>query len=156
MNLQDLSKKNKKINLYQTFNAMRVFLNLYCENHQADDIAMLLGGLHLANNTEDWQENPRTWDPPAWEDWIDGVNKTLYDLNIQKNPKEILYDEWMAFMCMKNYLQLFYNQFSYSDIKNVLILVESVQQSTSNIVWNMWLQSIQHSVNNTYKLDGWY
>lgn len=49
---------HKTINLYQTFNAMRVFFNLYCEKNKADDIAMLLGGLHLANNTDDWQENP--------------------------------------------------------------------------------------------------
>jgi len=147
---------NKKLTLYQTFNAMRVFLNLYCERNKADDITMLLGGLHLANNSNDWQENPRTWDPPAWEDWMDGVNKTLQDLHIQEDPKKILYDEHTAFLCMKNYLQLFYNQFSYDDIKQVLNLLQSAQQNSNNAVWNIWLLSIQHSMNETYELDGWH
>lgn len=144
------------LTLLESFNAMRTFLNLYCEQNKADDIVMLLGGLHLANNHSDWQENPRTFDPPAWDDWMDGVHKTLQDLNIKDNPKVISYDDKASFLCMKNYLQLFYNQFSFDDIGDVLKVLDSANQEKNNFVWNQWMKSIDHVKNNTYDLDTWY
>ena len=114
---------------------------------------MLLGGLRLFKDHQDWRENPTTWDSAAWEDWMDGVNKTLKDLSITQNPKKVLYDEQIAFLCMQNYLQLFYDQFPFSDIGIILKNLKKSEHTPSDPTWQQWLQAIKHSINETYPLD---
>lgn len=144
---------SKKLTSFQVFNSMRIYLSIYHTKTNAEDIGMLLGGLQLFKDFDDWQENPETWDPPAWEDWMDGVDKTLNDLKIKTHFKKIAYDEDIAFLCMKNYLQLLYNQFSFEDVGNLLKILNNSQSTTSDPIWQQWLQAIDHSINNTYPLD---
>ncbi len=146
--------KNKKLTFFQTFNAMRIFLSMYFDKHRSSDLGIILSSLRLFKDKSNWKENPTTWDPAAWEDWMDGVEKTLYDLGIQKNSKEIDYTPWVAFLCMKNYLQLFYDEISYEIIGEILVLLNSVKEnSVNNIVWFDWLTAINHAINETYELD---
>lgn len=145
----------KSLTLFQAFNAMRVFLNLYFDKTKADDIAILLGGLHLSNNHYDWKENPQTWDSAAWDDWMDGVHKTLQDMKVDQDPKEFIYDEWIAFLCMKNYLQLFYDQVPFQDVNQLLKFLNEIQRVDTNVEWKQWLLAINHSIHETYELDAW-
>lgn len=146
-----INKEN--LNLLQAYNAMRIFLSLYHEKASKEDIAMLLGGLRLFKDKEDWQENPETWDSPAWQDWMDGVNKTLQDLDIKQDPKAILYDDTMAYLCMKNYLQLLYNQFPFENIQELLKIMASSMRVESDAIWQAWLQAMKHAKHETYSLD---
>jgi len=144
---------NKKLTLLQTFNAMRVFLSLYQDKTHDEDIAILLGGLHLFQDRPDWEKNPTTWDSAAWEDWMDGVHKTLSDLQIKQSPKTYIYNEVTAFLCMKNYLELFYNQVPFTGVKNVLKVINKIDPVINNSNWKEWENAVNHAFNKTYALD---
>lgn len=135
-----------KLTFFQTFNAMRIYLTSYFEKTGAADIAILLSGLKLDSSRPNWKEDLWTWDQAMFEDWMDGVNKTLKDLNIQENPNQKLYDEWTAFLCMKNYLQLLYEQIPFDDVRDVLKVLQNVKHSSDNLEWLHWLDCIQNSI----------
>lgn len=145
--------KLKQLTFFQTFNAMRIFLSLYYDRTHADNIGMLLGALRLFKDSEDWRENPATWDSAAWEDWMDGVHKTMQDLGITQNPKLIIYNDEIVFLCIKNYLQLFYDQFPFPDIGIILEYLKNSKHISSDPIWQQLLQAIDHSINETYPLD---
>ena len=145
---------NKTLTFFQAFNAARTFLSMYLDKHKSADLAIILSSLRLFKDQDDWKENPVTWDPAAWQDWMDGVNKTLRDLNIQEDPKELIYSPWVAFLCLKNYLQLFYNEIPYDIIGEILNLLNSVKEGvTNNKIWLDWLKAINHAIYETYELD---
>ncbi len=131
------------LTMFQTFNSMRMYMTQYFHETSDEDVGLLLSGLMLSNDREDWQKNPRTWDPVAWDDWMEGVIKTLSDMNISDHPKEILYDEQMAFLCMKNYLQIFYLQIKFEGIKNILKNINAVKINSDTFEWSSWLNCIQ-------------
>lgn len=138
----------------QNFNAMRIFLHLYIEKYPSVDLTVILASLHVFKDNPDWKENPLTWDPAAWDDWMNGVYKTLKDMNIQQDPKNIIYDENLSFLCMTNFLYLFYQEIPYEDVGNLLARLNDATQSTSDDIWNMWLQAVNHSIHDTFLLDG--
>jgi hypothetical protein len=84
---------------------------------------------------------------------MNGVNKTLHDLNVKEDPKKILYDSWISFMCMKNFLLLFYQEIPYEDIDKILQMLNSAKQTSNNPIWNQWILATNYSINETYPLD---
>jgi len=60
----------KKLTELQAFNAMRRFLEGYYERTNSDDVGSLLGDLQLC-------QDGGTFDPAAWEDWMDAVEEVL-------------------------------------------------------------------------------
>lgn len=139
---------DQKLNFLQTFNAMRIFLSMYLDQKESSDLSIILSSLRLFKDSFDWRENPMTWDPAAWDDWMRGVYKTLNDLNIKKKPKDLLYDTELAFLCMKNYLQLFYEEIPYEVLSDILKCLDDRKRS-----WPIWEISVNHSINETYSLD---
>lgn len=146
--------KNYKLNLFETFNSMRIFLRDYWNKTDDEDIALILSGMQLVKDRIDWKENPETWDPPAWSDWMNGVNQTLKDLKVNTNPKRVIFNEETAFLCMKNYLQLFYNQFPFEGVKNILIIINKINPEEMNThLWLHWLSCIKYATEKPYDLD---
>lgn len=132
--------------MFQNFNAMRMYLTSYFKSTKDADIGLLLSGLKLSNAHNNWKENLETWDAAAWDDWMDGVNKTLKDLNIHKDPKHIKYNELIAFLCMKNYLQLFYNQIAFQGVGNILQIINKTTPLSNNKEWQHWLNCVDESI----------
>ena len=65
----------KNLTMFQNFNAMRMYMTEYFEETKDEDIGLLLSGMKLSNDADDWRENPQTWDAAAWDDWMEGVKK---------------------------------------------------------------------------------
>ena len=143
----------KKLSFFQNFNAMRIFLSMYFNQTRSADIGIILSSLRLFKDRLDWKENLSTWDPAAFQDWMNGVNKTLQDLDIKQDPRNIEYDQVTAFLCMKNFLLLFYKEIPYEDIGTILHMLNIAKYTKKNIVWSQWLLAIHHSINKTYPLD---
>lgn len=61
---------DKKLTQLQAFQAMVKFLEGFYERTSSDDVAVLLGGMQMF-------PDGGTFDPAAWEDWIDAVNEVL-------------------------------------------------------------------------------
>jgi len=131
---------------------MRMYMTKHFEKTRDDDIGLLLSGMKLSNNIEDWRENPRTWDSAAWDDWMEGVNKTLCDMHITQDPKKVLYDEQMAFLCMKNYLQIFYTQITFEGVKNILKIINATKIDSDTPEWNSWLNCIQAAIDQEHDI----
>ncbi len=149
--------KQYTLTFFQTFNAMRVFFSIQYDKTQSDKLGTLCGALNLWKQRPDWQENPQTFDPTAWQDWIDAVNKTLKDLySTSKNPKDVVYDEETAFLCMKNYLQHFYDQTSWESIKMLLQNMQEASTTKNSQLWSEWLEAIDHALHETYELDVYF
>jgi len=109
-------KKMKHFSFIQTFNAMRIFFSMRYERTQLDQLGTLCGDYNLWKDKPDWKENPDTFDPAAWRDWVKSVLKTLQELGINKDPKTIIFNEEIAFLCMQNCLQAFYDHTPWEDI----------------------------------------
>ena len=137
----------KKLTMFQNFNAMRMYMTGYFEETKDEDIGLLLSGMKLSNDTDDWRENLRTWDAAAWDDWMEGVKKTLYEDNIAQDPKKFLYNEQQAFLCMKNYLQLFYKEVAFEGIKNILNIINTIKiGAAADENWIYWLACVQAAI----------
>lgn len=143
-----------KISFFQTFNAMRIYLTSYVKKTNAQDIAILLSGLKLDSSRPNWKEDLWTWDQAMFEDWMDGVHKTLHDLNIKDDPKKVLYNENMAFLCLRNYLQLFYEQIPFDDVKEILKILYSIKQSPEDPGWQHWLACINAAIEQEFTILG--
>jgi hypothetical protein len=146
----------KKLTFFQTFNAMRIFLSMQYDKAQSDHIGTICGSLNLWKKKPDWKENPDTFDPTAWKDWLKSVSKTLHDFNINRNPKTIIFNEEIAFICMQNYLQCFYDQTPWEDVGIILENLKNSEQIDTDPTWQQWLQAVDHSINETYELDVYF
>src|SRR3990167_6475742 len=135
-----------QLTMFQNFNAMRLYMMKYFQQTKDEDIGLLLSDLMLSSNFSDWRESPRTWDSAAWDDWMAGVHKTLKDLNITQDPKKILYNEQTAFLCMKNYLQIFYTQITFEGVKNILKIINAIKINSDTDEWNSWLSCIKAAI----------
>jgi len=67
-----------KLTKLQAFNAMVKFLEGYYEKTKSDDIGSLLGDLQLFSDGG-------TFDPAAWDDWIESVTAIL-----KKNEEQVI------------------------------------------------------------------
>jgi len=143
----------KTLTFFQTFNAMRIFLSMQYDKDQSDHIGTICGALNLWKKNFDWKENPDTFDPTAWQDWMKAVHKALQNLNIHQEPTKIMFNDEIAFLCLQNYIQIFYDQTPWEDIGALLNKVKQAQHSNPDPVWQEWLQAIDHSINETYELD---
>jgi hypothetical protein len=57
------------LNEEEAFKAMVIFLERYYNETHSDDIGSLLSDLILLN------DNGKTADPAAWNDWLNAINK---------------------------------------------------------------------------------
>lgn len=146
--------KYDRLTFFQVFNAMRQYLTSYLDIQENGDISILLSGLKLDTSRKNWKENLWTWDQAALEDWMSGVEKTLKDLHIKDDPKNVTYNEWTAFLCMKNYLQIFYEEVPFKDVAMLLKKINIVKQEAYNKEWNHWLACVSYVVENEDKIDG--
>ena len=46
----------KKLTMFQNFNAMRMYMTGYFEETKDEDIGLLLSGMKLSNDTDDWRD----------------------------------------------------------------------------------------------------
>jgi len=145
--------KYSKITFVQAFNAMRIFFQMQYDTTHADSIGTLCGDFNLWKDKPDWKENPDTFDPSAWQDWMNGVNKLIHDTNANQDPKKMLLNEETAFSCMQNCLQFFYNHTPWEDIDALLNKIKHTQHIHSDPIWQEWLQAVGHAINGTYELD---
>lgn len=143
----------KKLTFFQNFNAMRTFLNMYYDRTHAHKIGVMAGGLNLWKKNVNWQLNPQTFDPRAWDEWLSCVHKTLHDLNVQQNPEQFLYDQETAFLCMQNYFQYFYDQTSWQEVGTLVSILKQAQHVDADPVWQEWQIALGHVLNNSYELD---
>ena len=143
----------KKITFIQAFNAMRIFLSMEYHRTKSENLGTLSGSLNLWTDKDDWKENPETFDPAAWDDWMTGVERTFQNLGYKEDPKNSFYDEELAFLCMKNYLQVFNEQFEWQDVAMLLSRLNNVQHVQNDFLWQEWLKAIKYSITETYALD---
>ncbi|MBP9764965.1 hypothetical protein KBD08_01380 [Candidatus Babeliales bacterium] len=141
---------------YQNFNATRTYMNEYFLSTQDKDIGLLLTDLMLSTHHTDWKVNLQTWDPPAWQDWMAGVNKTLQDFNIDsQDPLTLLYSPEMAFWCMKNYLNIFYEEITFEGVRNILQIINSVDiGNKQDKSWLFWLDCMQAAIEQEPNIIG--
>lgn len=142
---------NQQLTLFQTFQAMRIFLDMYFQDHESADIATILGSLQLCDTYQENEIHPETWDPAAWKYWMNGVDKTLSDHKINLDLTDIRFTTELAYQCMQNYLELFYMRFHFEDLQLVLQLLHQAKHVTTDPVWQQWQQAIQNALNNSYE-----
>ncbi len=81
--------KPAKITFIKAFNAMRIFFQMQYDQTNSEHIGTLCGDFNLWKDKPDWKENPDTFDPSAWQDWMYGVNKLMHNTNIiDQDPKK--------------------------------------------------------------------
>lgn len=141
-----------QLSLLQTFNAMRIFLDMYFQQHESADIATILGSLQLCMPYGNDPLIAPTIDPAAWHDWINAIKKTLKVYNMQLTPQTIFNPE-LAYQCIQNYLDLFYKEYYFEDVEIVLILINRAKHTPDDPLWQQWLIAINHAVNNSYPLE---
>lgn len=142
-----------KLTFMQVFNSFRLFLETYYEKTNLEDFNIIIGSMRSWESIFGGVDDCPTVDPAAWKDWMRGVEKTMKALKIAKDPKELVYDEQLAFLCLKNYLECFTNIFSWKDVLDLLDQVKKTEYSESDPLWQEWIKSINHIVYGTKELD---
>lgn len=145
-----------QLTMFQNFNAMCIYMTAYFEKTKHEDIGLLLSRFMLSTSHNNWKVDIRTWDAAAWEDWMAGVNKTLQDFNIQtQNPLTLQYTPEMAFWCMKNYLNIFYEEIKFEDVKNILTIINAVDiNNIQDKSWLFWLECVQAAIDQEPNMIG--
>lgn len=142
-----------KLTFLQVFDSMRTFLNIKYDETGSEDLNIIVSSFRLWVGELNGNGDPVTRDSAAWEDWIDAIEKTMKDLKITKDYRELIYDEELSFLCMRNYLFLFFNMFKFEDIGELLKIVNSSKCVESDPIWQDWMKAIKHVKNGTYELD---
>lgn len=142
-----------KLTFLEVFNVMRTFFNIKYDETECEDLNIIVSSFRLWFDEFNEKGDPSTRDPAAWEDWIDAIEKTMKDMNITKDYRKLIYDEELAFLCVKNYLFLFFSMFHYEGVGRILKKVEESKHVDSDPIWNDWLRAINHVKNGTYELD---
>ena len=63
----------KELTIEEAFEAMTLFLEIYYENTNSEDVGGLLSSMMIL-------ENGITADPAVWHDWIDSVEKAKQNI----------------------------------------------------------------------------
>ena len=146
--------KYKNLSFFQIFNAMRQYLTSYLDIQENGDISVLLSALKLDTSRDDWRVKLWTWDEAIFDDWMRGVNKVLKDFGIDDSPQSVKYNEEMAFLCMKSFLNFFYDEVSYQDIAMVLKKINLANNKNQSSEWRHWLSCIEYAVINEPNICG--
>ncbi len=143
----DLSKQNlNSVTFFQAFSAMRLYVIWFWEKTYDNDIGMLITDFMITNVYDDWKSELYTWDPPVKDDWMNGVYKTLKDFNVKKSAQQYMYNEVEAFLCMKNYLQIFNKEYPFEGLKKLLVQINLIKVNSNSVESDEWLKCIQLAV----------
>lgn len=134
-----------KLSALQAFNAMTLYLDKYYFANPSDDLGSLLGGFQLF-------EEGGTWDPAAWHDWINSINRVLNKKNEIKDTFTIL----QAFQIMTSFLEKYYELTSYDDIAAILspLIIFEKNQDFDSIVWKDWVECVNKVLYENYQNIG--
>lgn len=134
-----------KLNTLQAFNAMTLYLDKYYFANLSDDLGSLLGGFQLF-------EEGSTWDPAAWHDWINSINRVLNKKNADKDTFTIL----QAFQIMTSFLEKYYELTSYDDIAAILspLITFEKNQDFNAPEWKAWVQCVNKVFYENYQNIG--
>ena len=137
-----------KLTGLQAFNAMTLYLDKYYILTNSDDIGSLLGGFQLF-------EEGGTWDPAAWHDWIDSINKTL-DIKNEKNKIEEGLTVSQSFKAMILFLEKYYELTSYNDIAIILTPLYDFEknQNLNSPIWKNWIECVNKVLRENYQNIG--
>lgn len=127
----------KDLTRLEAFNAMTNFLDLYYHATNSDNIAVLLSGMQI-------HPDGKTWDPAAWEDWMESVDEVLKDKNMEKELTMI-----EALQAMIKFLWIYYKNTSYPDDVGLLIDDLHLKSDGSTVnpgYWPKWNQCVQEAL----------
>lgn len=130
----------KDLKHLESFNAMINFLDLYYRATNSDNIAVLLSGMQM---------NPdgKTWDPAAWEDWMESINAVIKEKNSEKELTTI-----EALQAMIKFLEIFYKNNTYPEDVGSIIqdLQLKLEGGTVNPdYWPLWNQCVQAALDES-------
>jgi len=131
---------NEKITIKQAFNAMTSYLEKDYKRTNSDEVGGLLGDLLLF-------PDGGTFDPAAWEDWIEAVNDIVGDKNYLLTRLE-------SFKVVNSFLKKFCSFPSEGDDVSRIIkafVVDENDKPTNNDTWNLWLKCIKKAIENEGK-----
>ncbi|MBI2344441.1 hypothetical protein HYV10_00005, partial [Candidatus Dependentiae bacterium] len=71
------------------------------------------------------------------------------------DPMKIKYDENMAFLCMKNYLNIFYEEIKFEGVKNILTIINAIDiGNLQDKEWRYWLNCVQAAIDQEPNIIG--
>ncbi len=140
----------KKLNLVQVFLATKAFLSKIYFNKYSDDLGSFLGEFSINKCKKDWQQDPETWDPSVWNDWMQSVHVVLNMENV--NVQFTIVSSLEAYFIMKNFVQKYAIKLSSDDL--IQLSNNLTLKDNQSFFWKDWLQCIDATITDRLTVDG--
>lgn len=145
---------NKILNLAQVFVATKSFLGIKFFKSFSDGIDIIHGGFVINKCKENWQQEPETWDPSVWIDWMQASNEILSPKIT--DPAVTLVSPLQGYKIMKRYIHNFAYEFKFKDLIELFQQLDIDQNSDfqESQIWKEWLLCVDATIENRLTLDG--
>ena len=112
-----------QINLIQAFSSMQCFLSFYYFNYYSDDLGSIF------KNIENWENNPQTCDPSAWNDWVKSTQETLsFPVDKSTDFNKLLITEDQAFNIMIHFINHYKTSMHSSELESICSTLQNTSQ----------------------------
>lgn len=146
-----------KINFIQAFNSVRIFLDLYNNEHKIDNLFVLNGALRMWPSAKrNWEIEPQIMDRIEWINWTKAISDVLGELDIEGDIREIIYNEEILFSCLKKYLKVVALKYDWPEVRRFVDILNKIELVEPDPLWGMWIESVNHALRGTYELDVFY
>ncbi len=144
----------KELNLVQVFVATKAFLCKEYFKCYSDELGIMHGNFAINKCKDRWQEEPETWDPAAWIDWMQAANQILNpDV---ANPAITKVTPLQGYQIMKKYIQNFAYEFEFQELIELFKKIDVDQYSdfTKTNYWKSWQLCVDATLENKLTPDG--
>ncbi len=127
-----------KFNLIEVRIAAVAFLEKEYFTYYVDDLGLLCERAHMYGGKECWQYEPRTWDPAAWNHWLNAASLTL-------KQEIVSYDTMVSvlqgYRIMQQYVQDYADRLDSMELIELAKKLDDTQYDTfqSTNLWRDWL-----------------
>lgn len=144
----------KELNLAQIFVATKAFFGKIYFDHYSDELGIMHGGFAINKCKDDWQQEPETWDPSVWIDWMKAASAVLGVENI--NVALQLVSSLQGYQIMKTYLHNFAYAYEFQELITLFQQLDIDQKSDfqESQTWKEWMLCVNATLENRLTLDG--
>jgi|GEM_PF-5367574 hypothetical protein len=142
----------QQLNLTQICIAAVAFLDKEYFTRYSDNLACCISDLALYRGAENWQEEPTTWDPAAWYDWLKVAGTTL-GADVSKNT---LVSPLQGYHIMRAFVYDYACRLNYADMKKLSATLDdaNIELFQSSRLWKDWLLCVDAALYNKTEASG--
>ncbi len=144
---------NKNLNLAQVFIIARAFLGKEYFKKYSDDLGIIHGDFIINTHKDRWQQEPETWDPAVWIDWMLAANQVLSPEIA--DPATTQVTALQGYQIMEKFIHNFAYEYEFQDLIELYkkIAIDKYPDFAKINYWKSWILCVDAMLENKLTFD---